>query len=73
MNDSALAAKSSIFRSRVIKEDFFFYSREVILMCICSRVSKALKVTGSAVREDLFPGPSLQVTAILDKWAQLNS
>lgn len=72
MNDSALAAKSSIFRSRVIKEDLV-YSREVILMCICSRVSKALKVTGSAVREDLFPAPSLQVTAIPDKWAQLNS
>lgn len=72
MNDCVLATKSSIFRGRVIEEEFV-YSREVILMCICSRVRKALKVTGSAVREDLFPAPSLQVTAIPNKWTQLNS
>lgn len=72
MNDSALAAKPSIFKSRVVKEEFV-YSREVILMCICSRVRKALKVTESAVREDLFPAPSLQATAIPNKWSQLNS
>lgn len=72
MNDSALAAKSSIFRSRAIKEEFV-YSREVILTCICSRVRKALNVTESAVREDLFPAPSLQVIAIPNKGSQLNS
>lgn len=66
MNDSALAAKSSIFKSRLIKEEFVC-SREVILMCICSRVSKALKVTEPAVREDLSPAPSLQVIAIPNK------
>lgn len=72
MNDSALAAKSSIFKNGVIKEEFVC-SREVILMCICSRVSKALKVTESAVREDLIPAPRLQVIASLNKWSQLNS
>lgn len=71
MNDSALAAKSSIFKNGVIKEEFVC-SGEVILMCICSRVCKAPKVTESAVREDLFPAPRLQVIAIPNKCSQLN-
>lgn len=72
MNYSALAAKSFIFKNGVIKEAFIC-SREVILMYICRRVCKALKVTESAVGEDLFPNPRLQIIAILSKWSQLNT
>jgi len=72
MNYSALPAKSFIFKNGVIKEEFIG-SREVILIYICRRMHKSLKVTECAVGEDLFPAPKLQVIAIPCKRSQLNS
>lgn len=71
MNYSVLAAKSHLFKNGAIKKEFIC-SQEVILMYLCRKVRKALKVTESAVGEDLFPPPRLQVIAILNKWSQLN-
>lgn len=53
MNYSLLAAKSFIFENGVIKEELIC-SWEIILMHICRRVHKALKVTQCAVGKACF-------------------